>query len=137
MPAHSLRRSFDAIAKHMALADPLPAKAAKLSLVAVSVALFLFCALDNPTVYGQQGGNATGGAATGGPAVGVAPCYGCTNNYYGGPATGGQATGGAATGNGESKGTPSESSKPIDIYSFKKAWGSKGKADGQFHFLKA
>jgi tetratricopeptide (TPR) repeat protein len=113
----------------MALPDPLPAKAAKLSLVAACVAFLLFSmSYSFFNAYAQQGGAATGGAATGsgatgGPATGgaatsgsviggSATCYG-TCYYYGGPATGGQATGGAATNNGGNTGDSAKSSSPL------------------------
>src|SRR4051812_37603405 len=93
----------------------LPAKAAKLSLVAVCFSLLLFSVSSSSafTAYAQQGGAATGGSATGGQAAGGSfICSGGTCNFYGGPATGGQATGGSATGNGENSGTPSASPFP-------------------------
>ena len=117
MPAHPLRWIFSAIVKPMALTDPLYSKTAKLSLVAVCVALLLFTSfLSFFTIYAQQGGNATGGAAQGGAAGGAAPCYGsnCNYYYYGGPATGGQATGGAAIGQ---EGTDGLSQKPSEVKS--------------------
>jgi hypothetical protein len=115
MPAHPLMWIFGAIAKHMALADLLPANTAKLSIVAVSVALLMFGLASSAfTAYAQQGGNASGGAAMGGPGIGGAPCYGSRCNYYnyGGPATGGQANGGAAADNGGNTGIYSASPSP-------------------------
>ena len=92
----------------MEITDPLSAKTAKLSLIAVCVVLLLFTMSSSVSVAysatikaspgAATGGAATGGAATGGAASnGPANCYG-TCYFYGGPATGGTANGGSATG---------------------------------------
>ncbi len=119
MPVHFLKWSFDAIARPMALAGPLPSNTAKLSMMAVCFSLLLFIASSVFTTYAQQGGNATGGDATGPSAIGgdatggdaidsgAAPCYGTCNYYY----YGGQASGGAAA-TGDEGNTASPSSLP-------------------------